>query len=289
MHPSILLLALACLGAATAARLEQTPTPLTMLTDPLARCLDGTLSGYYHQPAASAADATRWVIFLEGGGECASQTACTDATRTPLGSSTHFYPSITFGPGHYLANANATANPDFATWHHVDVPYCSQDLFSGQRTDAPPSTWGLYFSGHRILAAVINALERDAGLASATEIVFSGVSAGGIGMWLNANWCVSIIRRIILIAFAWGARLFIQSYITLSDSYRYFSHYHRFTVSFFNQVERAPAQCSHYTRANRRLLLFRLPLHGPQSHGQLPRRFSRAGVADDHCALGLFY
>ncbi len=197
MRLSISLLAIACFGAtaAAAAGLEQTPAPLTMLTDPTARCLDGTLSGYYHQPATSAADSTRWVIFLEGGGECASQTACTDATHTALGSSTHFYPSITFGPGHYLANANATANPNFATWHHVDVPYCSQDLFSGQRTDAPPSTWGLYFSGHRILAAVIDALERDAGLATATEIVFSGVSAGGIGMWLNANWYVTDSNR----------------------------------------------------------------------------------------------
>ena len=46
--------------------------PLTMLTDSKARCMDGTLSGYYHQPASNASASKRWVFRLEGGGECAT-------------------------------------------------------------------------------------------------------------------------------------------------------------------------------------------------------------------------
>ena len=40
--------------------------PLTMLTDPSARCMDGTLSGYYFAPHSEAEGENKWVLHLQG-------------------------------------------------------------------------------------------------------------------------------------------------------------------------------------------------------------------------------
>ena len=72
---------------ATAALAAAGSAPLTMLEAPMARCLDGTLSGFYHQPASDQTVSNKWVIHLQGGGECATQTSCDTALNTALGSS----------------------------------------------------------------------------------------------------------------------------------------------------------------------------------------------------------
>ena len=48
---------------------------LTKLTDPAARCMDGTLGGFYHQRASVEASKAKWVIHMQGGGEVSSQTS----------------------------------------------------------------------------------------------------------------------------------------------------------------------------------------------------------------------
>ena len=63
---------------------------LTLLTDEKALCLDGTPAGYYFQPASSPESQTKWVIYLNGGGECDSEDSCVEATTNKLGSSKYF-------------------------------------------------------------------------------------------------------------------------------------------------------------------------------------------------------
>ena len=41
-----------------------------------ARCMDGSAGGLYFTPAASAANRSRLVIFIEGGGECRTLLSC---------------------------------------------------------------------------------------------------------------------------------------------------------------------------------------------------------------------
>jgi hypothetical protein len=162
--------------------------PLTLLTDPRATCMDGSLSGYYYEPSTAASDATKWVIDLQGGGECDREDACKAQLTTQLGSSKYF-PTTSQSSGWYLASGYCPYNPGFCSWNHVRVPYCSQDLWSGTRsTRTDPATWGLYFSGHLILAAVLNELDSAYGLDGATDIILSGASAGGIGVWMNVDW-----------------------------------------------------------------------------------------------------
>ena len=158
--------------------------PLTLLRPaaaPLARCMDGSPGGYYH---AANASSTKWVIDLQGGGECASKKNCDGRVGSALFSSKYFSARTTLGK---LAQAG-TANARLATWNRVFVPYCSQDLWTGQRAAASDETYGYFFAGHHILAAVFDALEAAGGLASATDIVLTGESAGGIGVWPNVDY-----------------------------------------------------------------------------------------------------
>lgn len=64
------------------------PAPLTLVTADSARCLDGSQGGYYWQKAEKAE--RRWVIWLQGGGECTTQETCQPKLATSLGSSQHF-------------------------------------------------------------------------------------------------------------------------------------------------------------------------------------------------------
>ena len=193
---------LLCLSSATA-------VPLTLLDPrsyPLARCMDGSPGGFYLEeaarvvpptsaktvPGAALVDAaTSWVIELEGGGECASQRLCDTRRGTHLASSLYFPAETTLG---FLASGNPEHNPRLSKWNRVHVPYCSQDLWMGTRTtnapgDAPGNgTLGYYFAGHHVLDAVLAELEASHGLGDATNIVLTGESAGGIGVWPNLDW-----------------------------------------------------------------------------------------------------
>ena len=50
-------------------------------------------------------------------------------------------------PGSYAQPILYPYNPSFCSWNHVNIPYCSQDLYSGVITESSEKTWGLYFSG----------------------------------------------------------------------------------------------------------------------------------------------
>lgn len=67
---------------------------LTVLPDALAtssgaRCLDSS-AGAYYTALGSGADATKWVVYLEGGGECESREGCEQRSKGGLGSSRGF-------------------------------------------------------------------------------------------------------------------------------------------------------------------------------------------------------
>ena len=53
-------------------------------------------------------------------------------------------------------------DPDNPLKHanRVFIPYCSQDLWTGQRTSPSSDTWGYYFSGHLVIDAVLSELDK---------------------------------------------------------------------------------------------------------------------------------
>jgi len=169
------------------------PVALTMLDKvhyPHAKCLDGTQAGYYAQEASSEVDNTKWVIYLNGGGECDSEDACKGATEGALGSSKYFE-ETSDASGWYLGSDYCPKNPDLCSWNHVLDPYCTQDLHTGQvtRSELSDDNWHMYFSGHLVLEAILDDLDkRSNSLKNASEILLSGVSAGGLGVWTNVDY-----------------------------------------------------------------------------------------------------
>lgn len=73
----------------------------------------------------------------------------------------------------------------------TDIMYCDGLSFSGDRTeplDVPGATVSpIYFRGRRVMKANINDLLQNKGLSSATDVVLSGHSAGGLATYLHAD------------------------------------------------------------------------------------------------------
>jgi hypothetical protein len=83
---------------------------------------------------------------------------------------------------------NPSINPDFYTWNRVRIQYCSADLYLGTRTSASAETFGLWFSGFNIIRAVIADLNATQNLGSATDIIWSGESAGGVAAFMTVDY-----------------------------------------------------------------------------------------------------
>ena len=118
----LLLLVLVAIASAAS------PANLVMLTDPRARCMDGTYGGFYVQRNTTVRGGTRYVVHLQGGGECATKDACDAELTGPLGSSKYFNTTMWLG---FLNDGFQTNNPDFYDATHVLIAYCSGDLWSG--------------------------------------------------------------------------------------------------------------------------------------------------------------
>jgi hypothetical protein len=166
---------------------------LVWLEDAAARglvCNDGTPTGYYIR-RGSGGGSNRWLIHLEGGGFCYDVASC-DQRQIDL---PRFMTSGGWAatmPGDGAQSASAFWNPDFHDANHVYLPYCSSDAWSGDR-EASADTGGRHFRGGAILRAVIDELTDPAAtpapnLAEADEVLFSGTSAGGIGVQANLDW-----------------------------------------------------------------------------------------------------
>jgi hypothetical protein len=147
-------------------------------------CLDGSPAAYYLRAPlkASAPRSTKWVIFMEGGGWCGSDGNCADRALTDLGSS-KAYPST-------IANAEGTGLYDqFDTFNIVYAKYCDGSSFTGD-VWAPVSTGKstIYYRGRRILDALFDELLATHGLNAATELLFSGCSAGALTTYVHADY-----------------------------------------------------------------------------------------------------
>lgn len=186
---------------------------LTMLNDyPYAKCLDGTQAGYYAQPASDPLNKSKFIIYLNGGGECDNESACKSQLSNALGSSKYFS-SQTDANYWYLASDSCSDNPQFCNWNHIFDPYCTQDLHSGQIQTASNETWGLYFSGHNIIESILNELDKPPFyLNNATDIILFGVSAGGIGVWMNVDYLANRYPNALVTAVTMAGHYFYATY-----------------------------------------------------------------------------
>jgi hypothetical protein len=174
------------------------PSPFTMhLLDlaahPDAVCNDGTPGSYQVRPGFGKGT-KRWLIYLEGGGECATAADCKaryKATKGLMSSEGEVdggtIDSSTYGG---IKSTSPDDNPDFYDANFVQLNYCSSDAWSGDKAgdanlpDTDVGHWS--FRGRKIVEAVVSDLLKN-GLAQADEVFLMGSSAGGVGVLNHAD------------------------------------------------------------------------------------------------------
>jgi hypothetical protein len=179
---------------------------------PNAVCNDGTPASFYIREG-SGDDVNRWVIHLQGGAACMDEASCEERWCGDGFYDASMMSSDANADGIYdrdehmfVYGISYAFFNDFSTWNHVYVPYCSSDAWQGRESDVDfggTSAFTVDFRGHTILSAVRRALRKDnvdpnwtavdpdysvPDLDDATEILFTGSSAGGYGALQNGDW-----------------------------------------------------------------------------------------------------
>ncbi|CAE6961959.1 PAE5 [Symbiodinium natans] len=176
-------------------------TTLSLLSEdkyPEARCLDGSMAGYYIRPGQ---EKDKFLLHLEGGGWCYDQNCkapsadgtlmdCRKRSGGHLGSSKRWAQtkSADFLSG-YLS-ADPKVNPVFSTWTLVYVPYCDGASFTGNSV-----VDDLHFKGEQILKAVLTELESKEGILEASRVVVSGGSAGASAVYFHADYIAKRLKE----------------------------------------------------------------------------------------------
>ena len=203
-----------------------------------ALCNDFSVAGYFIRENASSSD---WIIFLEGGGGCNSPSSCNerfidstvrqrytyvvngtevvdveqawnDSLPDPLAVTSKLMTSLWRFRGAGVVeweingtdifSTNASINPQFSTYNHVLIPYCSSDLWLLNTNDFvkaqtsnfhfqydPTSQVSQFtFRGVSILRSVVRDLFAFHGFRKATVVMLAGSSAGGVGVLNHAQW-----------------------------------------------------------------------------------------------------
>jgi hypothetical protein len=159
---------------------------------PNAKCNDGTPASFFIRPGYGSGS-NRWIIHLEEGGVCGRVSigyvlgqyvyanTCPDrAVSYPQYVGTSGDP-IGYRYPKGILSAEKSENPDFYSWNHVEIRYCSSDLWSGSNSqNISSSTW--HFKGRDIINAVFNELINNHNLNQADNVILSGASAGGWGI-----------------------------------------------------------------------------------------------------------
>lgn len=153
-------------------------------------CLDGQMPGFYLSPATDASASNKWVLGLQGGGWCKNPEECALRTKGDL---QELKPTTD--------KLSIMGASEFSGYNHVLFWYCDAGLFSGDAeqplvvTD-PDDAAGLkkitlYFRGRRILDHIMDTLKEKHALSSATEVLLTGGSAGGLSTYLLADYMAS--------------------------------------------------------------------------------------------------
>ncbi|MBI5653480.1 MAG: hypothetical protein HZC40_23990 [Chloroflexi bacterium] len=171
------------------------PYLIVQAKHPLAVCNDGSTPVFFYR-RGSGDGANKWVVWFKGGYNCSDEATCKARPRDLTGSGFWLRQNLNSGldddsRADGILSNNRANNPDFYNWNHVFLVYCSSDNWTGTRS-AAPETFGMHFRGHDIVSAMMDALQDPdivgaPTLAQATQILFAGSSAGGVGLRANID------------------------------------------------------------------------------------------------------
>ena len=152
---------------------RQTPPPISSSFDqislvdyPQARCMDNTIASYYIR-LASNTNHSRWLIYFDGGWFCYSEESCEFRRQY----SPNFITSKYVDKRKFFTGILSS----FPEFNIIYAPYCSSDLWSG-------SSNATHSHGYDIFHAIFH---HQKYLPNAQQIIFTGFSAGGLGLLLN--------------------------------------------------------------------------------------------------------
>jgi hypothetical protein len=151
-----------------------------------ARCLDGSAPSYYFLPGT----VNKWVIFFQGGGWCWNPSHCLGRANSPLGRSGPPTMDPVYEGGRSILSQNPSLNPEFHNWNLVYIQYCDGGSYAGNVTDpvyAPGSATPIYFRGFQNYLAVMDHLLTQQSLATSSEALLTGCSAGGLAVYHHCN------------------------------------------------------------------------------------------------------
>ena len=166
------------------------------LTDPDAKCLDGSQGAYYIWQG----DPKKVLIFIEGGGWCGDNTLastlenCYQRSKTDLGSSTGYKATQTFGSGILSDDKDNYFNG----WTRVFLKYC--DGAGHQGTNSQSISYkgaNLFFRGKNITIAQFDSINKSNKIFtdSITHLVLTGESAGGLAAFHWTNYLANAIDK----------------------------------------------------------------------------------------------
>ncbi len=153
-----------------------------------ARCIGGSAAGYYRAAATSAVNATKYVIFLEGGGECRTADECRAWEQSHAVDSSQ-WPETRALETLSEMDSDCGENPDFCDWNKIYIPYCTGDMHAGTQTGPSATLGGYYFAGHNQIVGVVSDLRESSGaFPEPTHVLVTGSSAGGIGALMHTDY-----------------------------------------------------------------------------------------------------
>ncbi|RAL45200.1 hypothetical protein DM860_014610 [Cuscuta australis] len=158
---------------------RQPPVYPTFLSNNRAVCLSGNRASYNFVKGYGEG-LTKWLVFLPGGGWCENFTSCLNYTSGGLSRS----PDPDYSGG--MLSSRKLENPDFYNWNRVKIRYCDGSSFTGNSRKFHNGTW-LHFRGAIIFKAAMKELLQQKGMASATQAVLAGESAGGVATMLHCD------------------------------------------------------------------------------------------------------
>jgi hypothetical protein len=166
---------------------EQTLAHKIVLTDPNAKCIDGSQAVMYVSPGTNK---NAFYIYHQGGGWCQTVEECEQRSSTALGSS-KTYPAtknLLTTQTHVFMKRSKELNPLMSDWTFVWLPYCDGGSFTGKNVTTNFLGKKLHFQGTAIRESVIAQLNGAYGLGTAKDVVIGGCSAGGAAVYMHADW-----------------------------------------------------------------------------------------------------
>mmetsp|Transcript_28054 Transcript_28054/g.39956 ORF Transcript_28054/g.39956 Transcript_28054/m.39956 type:complete len:496 (+) Transcript_28054:21-1508(+) len=156
------------------------------------RCLDGSSPAYYIRRGFEDGE-KKWVIHFEGGGWCYDLEACYLRSQTILGSSKKYSKCVGSNTLKFYMSHLKKENPLMHNWNTVLVKYCDASSYAGNAVNIFEGNT-LYFKGQLNRDATIHHLLHSSGMNSASQVVLSGCSAGGLGVYLGIDQMASIVK-----------------------------------------------------------------------------------------------